>query len=313
MFVEFFIRRPVLTIVCSIIILLVGGICIPTLPVEQYPDISPVQVVVSAQYIGASAEVVEDTVTTVLEREINGVNGMRYMNSTSSEDGNATITINFDQGYNVDIAAVDVLNRVSIAEAQLPEPVRQTGVSVFKQSSGVVLGMPIFAEEEGLYDATFVSNYADQYIIDPLKRVNGVNDLQPFGERRYAMRLWLDPNRLAARNLTVGDVVEAIQEQNLQVGAGRIGQAPVPEGQNFQVTLQVAGRLRDVSEFEDMVLATGEDGNLIKVRDVGRVELGAENYNTFARDLRGRRGRLKRSCNQELNEVVSHVLGDYYQ
>ncbi|MDJ0596913.1 MAG: efflux RND transporter permease subunit [Pleurocapsa sp. MO_226.B13] len=283
MFVEFFIRRPVLTIVCSIIILLVGGICIPTLPVEQYPDISPVQVVVSAQYIGASAEVVEDTVTTVLEREINGVNGMRYMSSTSSEDGNASITINFDQGYNVDIAAVDVLNRVSIAEAQLPEPVRQTGVSVFKQSSGVVLGMPIFAEEEGLYDATFVSNYADQYIIDPLKRVNGVNDLQPFGERRYAMRLWLDPNRLAARNLTVGDVVEAIQEQNLQVGAGRIGQAPVPEGQNFQVTLQVAGRLRDVSEFEDMVLATGDDSTLIKVRDVGRVELGAENYNTFAR------------------------------
>ena len=283
MFVEFFIRRPVLTIVSSIIILLVGFISIPTLPVEQYPDISPVQVVVSAQYIGASAEVVEDTVTTILEREINGVNGMRYMSSTSSEDGSATITINFDQGYNVDIAAVDVLNRVSIAEPQLPEPVRQTGVSVFKQSSGVVLGMPFYAEEEGLYDATFVSNYADQYIIDPLKRINGVNDLNPFGERRYAMRLWLDPNKLAVRNLTVGDVIEAVEEQNLQVGAGRIGQAPVPEGQDFQVTLQIAGRLRDVSEFEDIVLLAEDNGNLVKVKDVGRVELGAENYNTFAR------------------------------
>ena len=283
MFVEFFIRRPVLTIVCSIIILLVGGISIPTLSVEQYPDISPVQVVVSAEYIGASSEVVEDTVTTILEREINGVNGMRYMSSTSSEDGSSAITITFEQGYNVDIAAVDVLNRVSIAEAQLPEPVRQTGVSVFKQSSGVVLGMPIFGEEEGQYDATFISNYADQYIIDPLKRIDGVNDLQPFGERRYAMRFWLDPSKLASRSLSVGDVVAAIEEQNIQIGAGRIGQAPVPEGQNFQVTLQVQGRLEDVSEFEEMVLLTQEDGTLIKVKDVGRVELGAENYNTFAR------------------------------
>ncbi|MEM8808784.1 MAG: efflux RND transporter permease subunit, partial [Cyanobacteria bacterium P01_G01_bin.38] len=149
MFVEFFIRRPVLTIVCSMIVLLVGLISIPTLPVEQYPDISPVQVVVSSNYIGASAEVVEETVTTVLEREINGVEGMRYMTSTSAEDGTSSITVTFEQGYDLDIAAVDVLNRVSLAEPQLPEAVRQTGVSVIKQSSSVVAGMAIFSEEEG--------------------------------------------------------------------------------------------------------------------------------------------------------------------
>ncbi len=156
MFVEFFIRRPVLTIVCSIIILLVGLVSIPTLAVEQYPDVSPVQVVVSAEYIGASAQVVEDTVTTVLEREINGVQGMRYMSSTSSDDGSSSITVTFEQGYDLDIAAVDVLNRVSIAEAQLPQAVQRTGVNVIKQSSSVVVGMSIFSEEEGVYDDNFI-------------------------------------------------------------------------------------------------------------------------------------------------------------
>ncbi|MEM8715436.1 MAG: efflux RND transporter permease subunit, partial [Cyanobacteria bacterium P01_G01_bin.4] len=220
MFVETFIRRPVLTIVCSIIVLLAGLVSIPTLPVEQYPDISPPQVVVSATYIGANASVVEETVTTVLEREINGVTGMRYMSSISSEDGNSSITITFDQGYDIDIAAVDVLNRVSVAEPQLPSPVQQTGISITKQSGGDLVGMAIFSEEDGLYDDTFISNYADLYILDELTRINGVARVQPFGERRYAMRLWLDPKRMASRGLSATDVTEALEEQNIQVGAG---------------------------------------------------------------------------------------------
>ena len=283
MFVETFIRRPVLTMVLSIIIFMVGAIVIPTLPVEQYPDISPVQVVVSANYIGASSEVVEETVTTALEREINGVSGMRYMNSTSSDDGTSSITITFRQGYDLDIAAVDVLNRVSIVTPQLPQEVQRTGVTVRKQSSSVVVGMAIYSEEEGLYDDNFISNYADLYVLDALRRIPGVAQIQPFGERRYAMRLWLDPARMAARDITTEDVVEVIQEQNLQVGAGSIGQPPTEDGLTYQLTLRTQGRLENVSEFENLVIITEDDGNLVYFRDIGRAELGAESYNTFAR------------------------------
>ena len=283
MFVETFIKRPVFTIVCSIIVLLMGLVSLPTLPVEQYPDISPVQVVVTANYIGASAEVVEKTVTTVLERQINGVDGMRYINSISSEDGTSQITVTFEQGYNIDIAAVDVLNRVSLAEPQLPDLVKQTGVSVTKQSSGYLLGMAVFSEEEGKYDSNFISNYADLYVLDEIRRIRGVANIQPFGERRYAMRLWLDPQRLASRGITAQDVVDALHEQNLEVGAGRIGQPPATEGQMYQLTLRAVGRLKEVSQFEEMILQSGADGTLIKLKDVGRAELGAENYETFAK------------------------------
>ncbi|ESA38645.1 hydrophobe amphiphile efflux-1 family transporter [Leptolyngbya sp. Heron Island J] len=262
---------------------MVGLIVIPTLPVEQYPDISPVQVVVSANYIGASSEVVEETVTTVLEREINGVNGMRYMNSTSSDDGTSSITVTFRQGYNLDIAAVDVLNRVSIVTPQLPQEVQRTGVTVRKQSSSVVVGMAIYSEEEGLYDDNFISNYADLYVLDALRRIPGVAQIQPFGERRYAMRLWLDPVRMAAREITTEDLVEVIQEQNLQVGAGSIGQPPTEDGLTYQLTLRTQGRLEDVSEFENLVIKAEADGNLVYFRDIGRAELGAESYGTFAR------------------------------
>lgn len=281
MFVETFIKKPVLTIVCSIVIFMIGLMSMVTLPVEQYPDISPVQVVVTSNYIGAGAKVVEKTVTTALERAINGVAGMKYLNSISGEDGTSQITVTFNQGYNIDIAAIDVLNRVSVAEPQLPEAVRQTGVSVTKQSGGILLALGIFSQEEGKYDDTFLSNYADLYIADELRRIPGVASIQAFGERRYAMRLWLDPQRLASRRITAQDVVNAIQEQNMDVGVGRIGESPAQDGQTYQLTLQTTGRLEDVSEFEDMILGTGDDGTLIKLKDVGRVELGAENYNTF--------------------------------
>jgi hydrophobic/amphiphilic exporter-1 (mainly G- bacteria), HAE1 family len=282
MFVDFFIRRPVFASVCALIIVLAGMVSLPLLPIEQYPDISPIQVSVTANYQGASADVVERSVTSVLERQINGVEGLRYMTSTSSNDGSVQITATFDSGRNKDQAAVDVQNRVNLAEPQLPDPVRQTGVQVAKQSSAIVLGMALYSENNR-YDSGFLSNYADLYITDSLKRLKGVGSVPVRGERRYAMRMWVDPARLASRNLTAQDVVNALQEQNLQVGAGQIGQPPTADSQMFQIDLVAASRLAEPEEFGEVVLKTGADGTLVKIKDVGRVELGAENYSTFAR------------------------------
>jgi len=281
MFADFFIKRPVFAIVCALVILVVGFISIPTLPVEQYPDISPAQITVTANYVGASAQVVEDTVTTVLERQINGVEGMRYMNSTSSNDGTSMIVITFEQGYDLDVAASDVQNRVLQAEPKLPEVVRQTGVTVSKQSSAIVLAMALYSEDDR-YDDTFLSNYADLYVLDPLRRVKGVGNILAFGERRYAMRLWLDPNRLASRHLTAQDVINALNRQNLQLGIGSIGQPPAPDGQLYQIDLQTSGRLKEATEFENLILKADVDGTIVKLKDVGRAELGAESYNSFA-------------------------------
>ncbi|MBD2774211.1 efflux RND transporter permease subunit [Iningainema tapete] len=288
MFVDFFIKRPVFTSVIAFIVLLVGAISIPTLPTAQYPEISPVQINVTANYVGASAEVVENTVTTVLERQINGVEGMRYMTSSSSNNGTSTITVTFDPSRNKDIAAVDVQNRVTLAEPQLPEPVQRTGVTVSKQSTDILLAIGLYSDNNE-YTNVFLSNYADLYIVDALRRINGVSEARIFGERRYAMRVWLDPNRLATRNLTAQDVIDALNEQNIQVGAGQIGQQPTSEDQMYQIDLQAISRLTEPSEFENVVLQTGGDGTLIKLKDVGRVELGAENYNSFLR-FRGKDG-----------------------
>lgn len=287
MLIDFFIRRPIFSGVCAVIILLAGLISIPTLPIAQYPNISPPQVVVTSNYPGASAEVVENTVTSILERQINGVEGMRYMTSNSSNDGTSSITIVFDLEKNQDIAAVDVQNRISTVESQLPELVRRTGLTVRKQST-VILGIGLYSEK-GEYDNSFISNYADLYLVDALKRVSGVGDVQIFGARRYAMRVWLDPNRLASRNLTAQDVVNAVSQQNLQVGAGQIGQPPTTDGQQYQLTLRAIGRLQEPSEFEDIIVRRDADGTLVKIKDVGRVELGAENYGTFLR-FRGNDG-----------------------
>jgi len=288
MFVDFFIKRPVFTSVCAIIILLVGAISIPTLPTAQYPEISPTQINVTANYVGASAEVVENTVTTVLEREINGVEGMKYMKSSSSNSGTTSIDVTFDSSRNKDIAAVDVQNRVSLADPLLPEAVQRTGVTVSKQSNNILLAMGLYTDNKE-YNNVFLSNYADLYLVDALQRIKGVSEARIFGERRYAMRLWLDPNRLASRNLVAQDVIDALNEQNLQVGAGQIGQQPAPDGQQYQIDLRAVGRLTDVSQFEDIVIRTGADGALVKLKDVGRAELGAENYSTFLR-FRGNEG-----------------------
>ncbi|HYW18942.1 MAG TPA: efflux RND transporter permease subunit [Nodularia sp. (in: cyanobacteria)] len=282
MFIDFFLKRPVFATVCALIILLLGLICIPTLPVARFPDIAPTQINVTANYSGASAEDVESSVTNILERQINGIQGIRYITSSSSNDGSTNITATFDSSRNPDIAAVDVQNRVSVAQPQLPESVQRTGVRVSKQANNILLAIGLFAENDE-YDNIFLSNYADLYLGDALKRVKGVGDVNIFGERRYAMRLWLDPNRLAGRGLTTGDVANALSAQNLQVGAGRIGQEPAPEGQRYQIDVRAVSRLTEPSEFAEIVLRTNEDGTLIKFKDVGRAELGAENYNSFLR------------------------------
>lgn len=282
MFVDFFIKRPVFAIVCALIILLVGLISIPTLPIAQFPNISPTQIVVRANYVGASATVVEETVTNVLEREINGVEGMRYMASTSSNDGTSNITVTFRLGYNPDTALVNVLNRVSVAEPRLPDVVQQTGVSVSKQSSAAILGIAVYSQESDKYDENFISNYMDLYVLDSLERVEGVSNVARFGERRYAMRLWLNPTQMASRGLTTQDVVDALDEQNIQLGVGRIGQPPAANEQLYQIDVQAQGRLKEATEFENLVLKTGADGTLVKLKDVGRAELGAEDYSSTA-------------------------------
>ncbi|MEO0708031.1 MAG: efflux RND transporter permease subunit [Cyanobacteria bacterium J06649_5] len=282
MFVNYFIKRPVFATVTAIIMLLMGAVSIPTLPIAQFPEISPTQINVTSSYTGADAETVERGVTTVIERQINGVEGMRYMTSSSSNDGVSNITVTFDASRDKDIAAVDVQNRVSLAEPQLPDAVNQTGVTVSKQNSNFLLAMSLYTENDE-YDNIFLSNYADLYIADAIRRVPGVGSVQIFGERAYAMRLWIDPGRLASRGLTADDVVSALQEQNIQVGAGQIGQQPAPIDQDFQIDLRANSRLRTVDEFENLVLETGDNGQLIRLRDVGRAELGAEQYSSFLR------------------------------
>lgn len=282
MFADFFIKRPVFATVCALLIVIVGAISITVLPIARFPDISPTQISVTANYTGASAEVVENAVTNILERQINGIEGLKYLTSSSSNDGTSNITATFDASRNKDIAAVDIQNRVSVAQPQLPEAVQRTGVRVTKQSTSILLAIGIFSENNQ-YDNIFLSNYADLYLADAVKRVKGVGDVRIFGERRYAMRVWLDPNRLAARGLTPQDISRALSEQNIQVGAGRIGTEPAPKGQMYQLDLRAVSRLTDAKQFEELVLKTDADGTLVKLKDVGRAELGAENYNSFLR------------------------------
>ncbi len=277
MFVDFFIRRPIFATVCALLITLAGAVALPTLPIAQFPNLAPPQVVVTSAYIGASAQAVETTVTTPLEQQINGAEGMKYLTSTSGNDGISLITATFDLHRDPDLAAVDVQNRVNFALGRLPNEVKQTGVVVTKTSANFVFGAAVYSEDQR-YDTQFMSNYLDLYVRDALKRVKGVADVFVFGERRYAMRLWLDPARAASRKLTASDVVAALREQNVQVAAGQVGQPPARAGQSFQISVRAVGRLTEPAEFENIILKTAEDGTLVRLRDVGRVELGAEDY-----------------------------------
>ena len=282
MFVNFFIERPIFASVLAIIIVIAGAVCIPFLPVAQFPEIAPPVVQITATYTGANAEVVEESVTTPIEQQVNGVEGMTYMSSYSSSDGSSTINVTFDIGYDLDIAAVDTQNYMSIAQPQVPEDVRRYGMTVKKQATDFIMVVNLLSPS-GEYDDLFLSNYASLNIVDELKRIRGVGNVTIFGERKYSMRLWLDPDKLTATGLTSNDVVQAVQEQNVQVAAGGIGIPPTPQGQAFSFTISTKGRLASVREFEDIIVRTAEDGAIVRVKDVARVELGAENYRWFSR------------------------------
>ncbi len=280
--VGYFIRRPVFATAIAIIMVLAGAVSYFTLPVAQFPNITPPQVVVSAKYPGASAQVVADTVTTPLEQQINGVEGMTYMSSSSSNDGSATITITFDVGYSLNTAAVDVQNRVSQAASALPAIVNQGGVTIRKQNPNFVLIVNLTSPDRSV-DPVTLSNYAYLQIVDPLKRLPGVGDVQIFGERRYSMRVWLDPDKLANLGITAVDVQNAIAEQNVQVAAGKIGQSPAPPNTPFEMQVNATGRLSTPEEFGDIVVrADAGSGAVVRLQDVARIELGALQYSTSA-------------------------------
>jgi HAE1 family hydrophobic/amphiphilic exporter-1 len=278
LFVDFFIRRPVFATVCALLIILAGAVCIPNLPIAMYPTLTPPQVVVTAIYVGANSDTVEKAVTIPLEEAINGVEGMRYINSSSTNSGISTITATFKTGYDLDIAAVDVQNRVASVTGRLPAAVNATGVTITKANFNFVFGAGFYTED-GRYSPEFISNYLDVYVKDALKRVPGVGDVMIFGERKYAMRVWLNPERLAARSLTATDVVNALVEQNVEIPAGQLGQPPSDPKQAFQLPVRVVGRLTSPAEFDNIIVKNSPNG-LVLLKDVGHSEVGAEDYST---------------------------------
>ncbi len=282
MFVNFFIDRPIFASVLAIVIVVAGAVAIPFLPIAMFPEITPPQVVVTATYPGASAEVVEQTVTTPIEQQVNGVENMIYMSSRSGSDGTMTLTVTFKVGTELDIAAVNVQNRVAIAQAKLPPDVIRQGLTITKQSPDLV-EIVALTSPDGSRDELYLANYATLQVVDVLARVPGVGQVTVFNGRDYGMRLWLNPDTLASLGLTAGDVADAVRDQNLQAAAGQIGQPPAPRGQQFQYTVTTRGRLSTPAEFEDIILRTRADGSILQVRDVGRVELGAQSYGSFGR------------------------------
>src|SRR6266436_8505352 len=280
--VDFFIHRPVFSTVCALLIILAGAAVIPTLPIAQFPDLAPPQVTVTSFYTGASAQTVESAVTTPLEQQINGAEGMKYLTSSSTNNGVSSVTATFDINRDPDLASVDIQNRVNTAQGRLPNAVKQIGITVAKTSQNFVFGAGVFSPD-ARYSTLFMSNYLDVYVRDNLKRVPGVADVLIFGERKYSMRLWLDPVRMASRGLTASDAVSALQEQNVDVAAGQVGQPPIKAGQQFQISVRAVGRLTEASEFDNIILKTNSDGTPVRVKDVGHSELGAENYGTLLR------------------------------
>jgi HAE1 family hydrophobic/amphiphilic exporter-1 len=276
---RFFIDRPIFANVIAIVTILIGAVAAGTLPIEQYPQVTPPTVQVSTVYPGANASVVSDTVASPIEQQVNGVERMLYMSSTSASDGSYKLTVTFDVGTNLDIAQVLVQNRVAIAEPLLPDEVKRQGLTIKKQSTNIILFV-VLSSPDGRYDSLYMANYATLRVRDELSRVRGVGDITVVGASQYSMRVWLDPQRVRARGLTTNDVLAAIQEQNVQVAAGQIGQPPVPDDQTFQYTVTTLGRLSDPEQFEQIILKTDGD-RVTRLRDVARVELGAQVYDTF--------------------------------
>jgi multidrug efflux pump len=274
---RFFVDRPIFATVLSVVIVIVGVIAYFTLPVSQYPPVTPPTITVRTSYPGASPEVIAQTVATPLEQEINGVEDMLYMSSSSTSDGQVLLTITFAIGTNIDEAQVLVENRVSVAEARLPEEVRRVGVVVRKSSPDLLLVVHLISPDNR-YDQLYISNYVQIHLQDVLARLYGVGSITIFGAREYSMRTWLDPEKLKSRDMTASDVVQALRVQNVEVAAGVIGQPPVPQGSAFQLNVITRGRLSEEVEFGEVVVRTGADGRITRLRDVARIELGARDY-----------------------------------
>ena len=276
-FSHFFIDRPIFAGVLSVFIALIGAFALPLLPLSQYPDIAPPTIAVTATYPGASAETLAETVAAPIEQEINGVEGMLYMTSSSTADGMATISVTFEPGTDLDAAQVLVQNRVALATPRLPEQVRQVGVTVNKQLSGFLLLVALTSDDPNA-DLDHIGNFANSTVRDRLLRIKGVGGVQVFGGGFYSMRVWIDPGKASARNLTSDEIVAALRAQNVQAAGGALGQAPNDTGAAFQLPVQVEGRLADPEEFANIVIRTDADGRVTRVRDIGRVELGAQDY-----------------------------------
>jgi hydrophobe/amphiphile efflux-1 (HAE1) family protein len=274
---HFFIDRPRFAVVISIVIVLLGVIAFPNLPVAQFPEVAPPTVVVRASYPGATPDVVAETVAAPLEQEINGVEDMLYLSSQATSDGALAITVTFELGTDLDEAQVLVQNRVAIAEPRLPEEVRRIGVTVNKSTPDLLLVVQMFSPD-GRYDALYISNYAILQVREQLRRIEGVGEVRLFGAREYSMRIWLDPDKLANLSMTPDDVVAALRQQNIQVAAGVIGQPPMASGNPLQLNISALGRLSEEQQFEDIVVKTGERGQIVRLRDVARVELGGLDY-----------------------------------
>ena len=282
MIFDTFIRRPRLAMVISILVTLAGVIALTVIPVAQYPDIAPPTIQVTGSYVGADAATVEQSVAQPIESAVNGVENMRYMKSSSGSDGSYSLTVAFDLGTDPDIAAVNVQNRTSLAESSLPEEVRRVGLQV-KKASPDVLQVFLFHSRDGRYDQLFLSNYVTLNVLDELARVKGVGQASIFGAQDYAMRIWIDPQKLTNLGLTTGDVIAAIQAQNVQAAAGRIGAAPLMADQQLQLTVTTKGRLSSVEEFGRIAIRAESDGSFVRLSDVARVELQAETFDSLAR------------------------------
>src|SRR5438309_294485 len=288
MLARFFIDRPVLAWVISVVIVLLGALAAGFLPVAEYPEITPPTVRVTSNYPGANSQVVADTVAAPIEQQVVGVEGMLYMSSQSNNDGSYTLDVTFALGTDVNMAQVLVQNRVAIAQPTLPDVVRAIGVTVKKRSPDILLAVSLYSEDNPetgrpYYDQLYMSNYASIQLKDALARVEGVGDVTIFGQQDYSMRVWLDPDKLQSRNLTVDDMIRVLREQNVQVAAGQIGQPPVPTGQDFQYTLSTLGRLTEPEQFANIVLKTGSNGEVTYLRDVSRTELGAKSLDQLCR------------------------------
>src|SRR5882762_7589753 len=288
MLARFFIDRPVLAWVISLVIVLLGGIASALLPVAQYPDVTPPTVRVTANYPGANAQIIADTVAAPIEQQIVGVEKMLYMSSASNNDGSYTLDVTFELGTDVNMAQVLVQNRVAIALPTLPDVVKAAGVTTKKRSPDILFGIILYSDDNPetgrpYYDQLYMSNYATIRLTDVVSGIEGVGEARNFTQQDYSMRVWLDPDKLQSRNLTVNDMIRVLREQNVQVAAGQIGQPPVPTGQDFQYTLNTLGRLTDAEQFANIVLKSGSNGEITYLRDVSRTELGAKSLDQLCR------------------------------